>query len=151
MLITMVQYQQPNILVPLSHDTGNVFLILQKEGVYKLQRNLLHQRQSDKYSSFKTPTTPSHPLRVKGTLPTCPIHIPIPSFFLSFFILYTRQDLAKLIFHLFHIISNPKFNVHTKYYYFISWPSLHFLIKGHNLFNLSLPFLLKTKYITILI
>lgn len=72
------------------------------------------------------------------------------SFFL-FFILYTRQDLAKLIFHLFHIISNPKFNVHTKYYYFISWPSLHFLIKGHNLFNLSLPFLLKTKNITILI
>jgi len=65
------------------------------------------------------------PSSLRGTLPTCPIHIPI-LLSSTIFILYTRQDLAKLIFHLFHIISNPKFIVHYHTICIILFRGLHY-------------------------
>lgn len=65
------------------------------------------------------------PSSLRGTLPTCPIHIPI-LLSSTIFILYTRQDLAKLIFHLFHIISNPKFIVHYHTIRIILFRGLHY-------------------------
>jgi len=60
---------------------------------------------------------------------------------LQFTFLYSLHQTrsCKLLFHLFHIISNPKFNVHSPLlhtiHYFISRLSSHVLVKAHNLFN----------------
>ncbi|RDX90672.1 hypothetical protein CR513_27442, partial [Mucuna pruriens] len=63
----------------------------------------------DKYSSSKTPRhLPT--LFVKGTLPTCPIHIPI----LFFYSLHQTRS-CKPIFHLFQIISNPHLSTSSFY------------------------------------
>lgn len=145
MLITMVQYQQPNILVPLPHDTGNVFLILQKKkGFYKLQQNLLHQRQSDKYSSSKTPRhLPT--LFVKRNTSNMSNSHPHSSFFYYFYSLHQTRSCKTYIpsvSHHFQSQIHCSLPHHT--HYFISWPSLHVLIKGHNLFNSPLPFVQKT-------
>lgn len=86
------------------------------------------------------------PSSLRGTLPTCPIHIPIPSFFLSFFysLHQTRSCKTYIPSVSHHFQSQIHCSLPHHMHYFISWPSLHVLIKGHNLFNSPLPFVQKT-------